>query len=97
VPNITLESDPIQPNQLLSGMDEELSSTRQFKCEFCVPLVDVLEYIEHMKQLHPGCGGAVVTLLYLILHFHTSITFIYNLFMVKICWRSFSFFFYFSF
>ena len=37
--------------------DEEMDAGSQIRCEFCTQLVDSVEYIQHMKQLHPGCAG----------------------------------------
>jgi len=35
---------------------DEINADERIPCEFCVPLIDPIEYMEHMRQLHPGCG-----------------------------------------
>lgn len=37
--------------------EEEMMENQLIRCEFCTPLVAAVEYIQHMKQLHPGCAG----------------------------------------
>ena len=42
----------------MTNPDDELIGNEMVRCEFCTtPYVPALEYMQHMKQLHPGCGG----------------------------------------
>ena len=42
----------------MTNPDDELMGNEMVRCEFCTtPYVPALEYMQHMKQLHPGCGG----------------------------------------
>ncbi|XP_067933208.1 probable E3 ubiquitin-protein ligase HERC1 [Watersipora subatra] len=54
----SLRIDPrnIRPARVVS--DEE-SRDHLMRCEFCTPYTASSEYIQHMKQLHPGCAATL--------------------------------------
>lgn len=42
----------------MTNPEEEMMENEMVKCEFCTtPYVPAMEYMQHMKQLHPGCAG----------------------------------------